>query len=363
MTLPPRDPQDGVLIAIPTLNEAAHIQSVVENLLDNAPPHTRLVVVDGGSTDGTRDIVERMEDPRVHVIHNADRIQSAGINLAVAAAAAEARYLLRADAHAVYPRGFISALLDDMRQTRASAVAVGMNTISHRGFGAGVAAAQNSRLGTGGAAHRVGLGGRFVEHGHHALIKMDAFRAVGGYDATQSHNEDAEFDYRLTRHGGRIWLTGRTQIGYYPRKTARSLFVQYFRFGKGRAETILKHAIAPRLRQTLPLLTVPATAFAIVAGPAAVLSGSLGWLLLLLPALIWAVLCTVYGAKLAIKARRADVLWAGPAAMLMHLGWSLGFVWRTVTWPASPKVAGGSLRPMAISSSPCPGQRRPQSER
>jgi succinoglycan biosynthesis protein ExoA len=50
----------------------------------------------------------------------------------------------------------------------------------------------------------MGLGWRFVEHGRHALIRLDAFRAVGGYDATQSHNEDAEFDYRLTGNGGRI---------------------------------------------------------------------------------------------------------------------------------------------------------------
>lgn len=116
-----------------------------------------------------------------------------------------------------------------------------MNTLGDRGFTHGVAAAQNSRLGTGGAAHRMGLGGRFIDHGHHALIRMDAFRAVGGYDARQSHNEDAEFDHRLTSAGGRIWLSGRTQIGCYARQTPAALFRQYFRFGAGRNKPRCQH--------------------------------------------------------------------------------------------------------------------------
>ena len=68
-------------------------------------------------------------------------------------------------------------------------------------FQKATALAQNSRLGNGGSQHREGGAGRWTDHGHHALMRLDAFRAVGGYDETFSHNEDAELDYRLAAGG------------------------------------------------------------------------------------------------------------------------------------------------------------------
>ena len=41
-------------------------------------------------------------------------------------------------------------------------------------------------------------------------MRIAAFRAVGGYDESFSHNEDAELDYRLRQAGYRIWMTDKT---------------------------------------------------------------------------------------------------------------------------------------------------------
>src|SRR5690606_2830658 len=125
--------------------------------------------------------------------------------------------------------------------------------------------AQNSLLGTGGAAHRIGSGGRWVDHGHHALMRLDAFRRLGGYDEAFSHNEDAEFDQRLCESGGRIWLTAKTKIRYFPRDTVVGLFRQYRAFGRGRAANMLKHRSLPRLRQALPLSVMPALVLLLLA--------------------------------------------------------------------------------------------------
>jgi hypothetical protein len=76
---------------------------------------------------------------------------------------------------------------------------------------------EHSILGNGGAAHRNETGGRWVEHGHHALMTINAFRAVGGYDETFTHNEDAELDARLKAERFHIYLTAETQVTYYPR--------------------------------------------------------------------------------------------------------------------------------------------------
>ena len=70
--------------------------------------------------------------------------------------------------------------MDEALAQATDSVVVAMNTIGKGGFQTAVAAAQNSKLGNGGASHRSAGGeGRWVEHGHHALMRVAAFRAVG----------------------------------------------------------------------------------------------------------------------------------------------------------------------------------------
>ncbi|MDE2030487.1 MAG: succinoglycan biosynthesis protein exoa, partial [Alphaproteobacteria bacterium] len=194
-------------------------------------------------------------------------------------------------------------------------------TIGTHGLQRAVAAAQNSRLGNGGSAHRAGhragQDGAWVDHGHHALMTVDAFRAVGGYDETFIHNEDAELDARLCRAGYRIWLTGAATLVYYPRRTPWALFRQYRGYGYGRARNLLKHPRWPKLRQMLPMLIAPAFLLALL------------WPLsnlFALPLLAWADICLFYGIGLGIRARSMTVAaLSGIAAMIMHAAWSLGF--------------------------------------
>ena len=104
--------------------------------------------------------------------------------------------MIRADAHAVYPTHFVAALINAARQTRASTVVVPMRAVGHGCFQRAAAAAQNSRLGNGGALHRRGKSPQFVDHGHHALFELEHFRRVGGYDEAFRGNEDLELDHR-----------------------------------------------------------------------------------------------------------------------------------------------------------------------
>ena len=209
-------PESGrTLIVIPCLNEAAVLADVIAAVLaDDGLSDPLLVVADGGSTDGSRGIVRAIaqDDPRVRLLPNPRRLQSAGVNLAARRFGQPCRWLVRVDAHAAYPRNYASTLVAEAVRRGAQSVVVSMDTRGDAGFQKAVAAAQNSRLGTGGSAHRGG-GGRsgWVDHGHHALFEMAAFLGVGGYDETFSHNEDAELDARLRQAGAGIWLTDRGQ--------------------------------------------------------------------------------------------------------------------------------------------------------
>jgi succinoglycan biosynthesis protein ExoA len=313
------DAQNRALIVIPCLNEAKVIASVIEQILaDDGLVDPLVLVADGGSKDGSREIVAAMaqRDPRVQLMPNPGRLQSAGVNLAARLMSGDRPWLVRVDAHADYPKNYASTLIAEARRTGASSVVVSMDTRGERGFQRAVAVAQNSLLGTGGSAHRLAGEGRWVDHGHHALFSLDDFQAVGGYDENFSHNEDAEFDLRLSQQGGRIWLTDKARIGYYPRSTPGALWKQYFSYGKGRARTVLKHYTPLKVRQALPLAVAPAVASLALA--------PFFWAFAL-PTLMWAAAALGYGALLGLRNREPVAALSGPAAMIMHLAWSAGF--------------------------------------
>ncbi|MGB3316683.1 MAG: glycosyltransferase family 2 protein [Albidovulum sp.] len=317
------DGKTSALIVVPCLNEASYIGNLLAQLLAFAERSaSHVVVVDGGSTDGTLDIVQGIAatHPRLSHLHNPKKIQSAGINLAVRIFGAGTRHIIRIDAHCGYPDDYCAKLIDEAEATGAGSIVVAMIAAGRGPVQRINAAVQNSRLGNGGSRHRRHPTGQYVDHGHHALILTVVFNAVGGYDESFRCNEDAELDYRITQAGYRIWLTARTAVTYYPRQTLGALFRQYFSYGQGRARTVLKHRIRPIARQAIVLAVAPSIL------TAALFAVSL-WALL--PMAIWALACLGAGAGIAIRAREPGLLWSGCSAMVMHAAWSFGF-WQQV---------------------------------
>jgi succinoglycan biosynthesis protein ExoA len=312
----------GVLAVIPCLNEEKYIEKLVLSLLPAAKSiPMRIVIVDGDSSDHTSNIAQRLaaEHPEVLSLYNPKRFQSAAVNLAVAVFGSTDRYLIRLDAHADYPANFCQLLIGEAESSDAASVTAPMNTVGITWFQRAVATAQNSYLGNGGAQHRSTADkGMMVDHGHHALMRISAFRAVGGYDDTFSHNEDAELDFRLRKAGYKIWLTAKTCLNYYPRSRPWALFMQYMSFGAGRARTSIKHKALPKIRQLIPVPVAPTFILALAAPESDIA---------VMPISLWAGVCLGYGIVLGVRDRSTASAMAGPAAMIMHMAWSIGF-WR-----------------------------------
>jgi succinoglycan biosynthesis protein ExoA len=292
-----QDVAAAILCVVPCLNEARHLD---------------------GSVDGSQAIVHRytQQDGRVVLLDNTRRVQSAALNKAVEIYGDDADFLIRMDAHCDYPAGYCARLLAVQSESGADSVVVSMRAEGRTCFQRAAAAAQNSILGNGGTAHRNETAGGFVDHGHHALMRVSAFRTVGGYDESFFWNEDAELDVRMRAAGFRIYLAGTMLIGYFPRRSIVALFRQYFNYGRGRARNFLKHHEKLRLRQVLPLAVAPAIAMSLLAPVSPIFAA---------PALLWAASCAVFGAYLGIRAGTLCAAASGIAAIAMHTGWSLGF--------------------------------------
>ena len=326
---------EHVVVAIPTLNEADHIEACLLSLIGSDPFMTevRVVVADGGSRDATRKIVTGLmaRYPGLALIDNPERLQSAAINrVAEAEAGPDHIYLVRCDAHAAYPPGYVQRVAESLaRQSGAASVATSMDATGARCFQTAAAWIVDTPLGSGGSAHRGGRRSGWIDHAHHAGFRLDWFRRIGGYDPTFSHNEDAEYDHRLALAGGRVWLDADIRMDYAMRPTPSGLWRQYRNYGRGRARTILKHAMRPRLRQVIPVINLVGMILALVLSP--LVPWLLAWPILYILALV-----AVSGVA-TVKMASACGLWAGPALFIMHNAWGLGFLQTMLFGRASRK--------------------------
>jgi succinoglycan biosynthesis protein ExoA len=328
-------PDIRCLIVVPALNEENSIAECIDSLLSQSVSDFSIVVADGGSTDRTLEIVSdlALKNPRVEIVANPGRLQSCALNLVAADAGRNVETLIRADAHTLYPPYFVESLLRAARSTLAQSVVVPMYTVGRTCFERAAASAQNSVLGNGGAAHRsLDRTSHVVDHGHHALFDLAFFRHVGGYDESFSHNEDFELDVRIRGAGGLIWLDADNAVAYVPRGSPHRLARQYFMHGRGRAHSIVKHALRPKLRQVLPVFVLAAYIVGIGLG---------AWLpyLLILP--IFHLLATaIWGAFLAARTGDVCCLASGPCAVIMHLAWAVGLCQGLIHYSLSRKRSG-----------------------
>lgn len=321
-------------IAVPALNEEVCIAKTVEDLLPEDGDY-ELLILDGGSTDRTREIVESISagNPRVRLVDNPGRTQAAAVNLAARVADPRTRTIVRADAHCRYPRGWaraVASALENKRHEGAVSVVVPMLTVGRETrFQKAVAAAQNSRFGNGGSAHRrrAGVSG-WIDHGHHAAFDREFFLKIGGYDESFAVNEDAEYDIRVHKAGGRVWMESSALIEYFPRRSPVSLARQYYRYGSGRARTVIKHSARLKLRQAFPVAVFVACAVGVGLTP--VLPAAL-----LVPVAYFAA-CFAAGLTLVAKGEPfLRGLMSSVALSIMHLSWGAGFMIQYVVSKAS----------------------------
>jgi dolichol-phosphate hexosyltransferase len=122
-------------ILMPVYNESATLAAAVEDVLRvSYPCDIELVIVDDGSTDGTRALYPALRhDPRV-TVHLHDRNRGKGAAIRTAAAAATGDYVIMCDADREYAPAEIPALLAPVTVGRARVVYGTRTFSSHNSY-------------------------------------------------------------------------------------------------------------------------------------------------------------------------------------------------------------------------------------
>ncbi len=269
--LPPLTPDAFVTVAIPCFDEIRHIDKCIEDVMHQDYPEDRVevIVADGGSGDGTRQRLDELsrEFPRLRWIDNPRKLQSAGMNQIIRLARGDV--IVRLDAHCEFAPDYIRQSVDALRSTGAWNVGGSQRAKAETKFQEALCAALRSRLGVGGAAYRQPDAEGFVDTVFCGSLRREAFELAGTYDPAAITNEDAELNQRILESGGTIYLSPKIISHYFPRSDLRSLARQYFRYGQGRARTLLKRGRFPRISPAIPFLMTCTGAVLLVTRPLA----------------------------------------------------------------------------------------------
>jgi glycosyltransferase involved in cell wall biosynthesis len=318
------NPTPFISVVIPMRNEARHIGECLDSVLaqDYPPERMEILVADGRSDDDSRGVVEEYgrRDSRIRLLDNPRQIVPSALNTAIRAARGE--IIARVDGHTTFDADYLRQGVAALERSGADNVGGPMVARGGGRIGDAVEMATSSPFGIGAYFH-YGTEDRFVDTVYLGMWPRQVFARVGLFDEELVRNQDDEFNYRLRKHGGRVFLTPLMRSSYQNRQGLRSLTRQFYQYGLWKVRVCQKHPRQMSWRHFVP--------------PAFVLALGLTPLLLWLwPALGWlgaAAVVSYLGliAAASVQAARKGGpgrhrRWLPVVFAIIHVGWGLGFL-------------------------------------
>ena len=210
----------SVDVIIPVLNEGRFIAQCLQSVLAfERPPGLiwRVFVVDGGSVDKTLDAVRLVakEHPELELLNNPGRIQSCALNIALRRGNGD--YVLRLDAHATYPKDYLTQCIQSAVASDADNVGGIFKTLpGSASYQAQVVQAVTThKFGIGNAEFRLRPEPGPADTVPYGFFKRSVFETAGYFDERLVRNQDYELNRRIVAGGGSIWLNPKIVVHYH----------------------------------------------------------------------------------------------------------------------------------------------------
>jgi len=256
-----------VSVILTVLNEAESLPALLDSLAAQTRPPDEVVVVDGGSRDGTLAVLRSERRLPLRILEAPGTNISQGRNLAIAQARGE--IIASTDAGVRLDPGWLAALVAPFEEPDPPMVVAGFfrpdpQTLFEVAMGATVLPELRD-------INPV----TFLPSSRSVAFRKAAWEAVGGYPEWLDYCEDLIFDLRLRERFGPFTFAPEAVVYFRPRSSLRAFFRQYYLYARGDG----KAGLWPRrhlIRYLTYLVAVP------LIGLAGVLQGPVWWGLYLL---------------------------------------------------------------------------------
>lgn len=285
-------------VICPIYNEEKYIAKCIDSILAQDYPKDDLEVifVDGMSSDRTREIVDEYSAkyPFIRLIDNPDRIVPPAMNIGIKASMGD--IIVRLDAHAVFPQNYLSELVKNLHELDADNVGGVCRTlpINDTPVCRSIAYVLSSSFGMGNSHFRIGADNiKEVDTVPFGCFKRELFERVGYFDEELTRNQDDEFNGRIIKNGGKIFLLPDLVIDYFARDTVAKVYKMFYQYGLFKPLVNKKLGQPATIRQFFPLLFV----LGLILGPLTFLISSAFIWLYLGVLLVYLTLAAVFSSK------------------------------------------------------------------
>lgn len=267
-----------VSVILPVRNEGDFIERSLGSVLAqtwlarHGPEALEILVVDGRSTDDTRERVAALAasrpDLRLRLLDNPGRTAPCALNVGLRHARGDV--IVRVDGHSEIEAEYVERAVQLLREHDADGVGGVLLTLGEGTTARAIAAAMASRFGVGGSAFRVlppGAPPRPSDTVAFPAYRREAVARNGGFDEELMRDQDEEWNYRLRAAGGRLLTSGDLVARYYSRSSLGKLAKQYFQYGLYKVRVLQLHPKQMSPRQFVPPLFVAALLAALLAWP------------------------------------------------------------------------------------------------
>ena len=313
-----------VSIVIPMFNEIGAIERCINSILnqDYDGSLIEIVVVDGGSTDGSREKLLELSSthPNIRLFDNPKRKTPISLNVGIINANGDVVIIL--GAHTVIKDDFVSQNIHYMNKKNVKCVGGTQINVGDTYTQKAIGYAMGHPFGLASAPYRFVNSERFVDTVVYAAYKKELFDEVGYFDEELFISEDAELNWRIRQAGYKIFYTPKIISYYYPRNTLKKLIIQLFRYGILRVNVIKKHFDAIKMIHLIPPAFVVSSLVLFILSffydqSLRIFSGI--WIFYLVCGLIASLL-------ISLKKGFKYLFFLPIVFMSIHLSWGLGFI-------------------------------------
>ena len=250
--------QVRVCAVVPVLNEEKFIKRCIESLLAQTMP-VEVLVLDGGSSDSTLEILSKFGDS-ITVIHNPGKRVSNARNLALEKIDKSMTHCLEIIGHSwIEPDHVekrVADLIDLETELGYKIGAIGCLTESSDSVdlvSTWIDGALSSPIGSGGGQFNRFKGRKRTKVPAFCLHNIEALKSVGGWDERFITSQDSDLSMRLISQGWELWRSDVSCVYMHKRSSLSNWWKMCHRYGFWRTKVMLRHPKRADLREFLPI--------------------------------------------------------------------------------------------------------------
>lgn len=314
-----------VSIVIPCRNEENFIGKCLDSILGQnySQDHIEVLVVDGMSKDGTRKILRKYNNrfKNIKIVDNKRKITPVALNLGVKNSRGEIIIIL--GAHSFLKEDFILQNKKYLRKTNADCIGGVIKSIGKNYWGKVISFAMTSPFGVGDAKFRYAKKEGYVDTVAFGAYKKEVFKKIGLFDEKLSCGQDADFNFRIIKNGGKIFLSPKIKSFYYVRSSILKLWRQYFKYGFSKATMAKKHRTIVSVRSFVPLLFILTLIFSAILGFFIELFSFLFFIIIF----SYLFLAIIFSFGISLKHRLKYFPALVASFFILHFSYGIGFFW------------------------------------